>query len=329
MTPKHEHFWEDFLKKCLSFKDLPVRSYILILGRFVHNFAGTGKSFIGALLAKVIHDFSDKVILVVCYTNHALDQFLEDLMDIGIPESSMVRIGGKASPRAERVSMHKQQGTDAKFTRSDWTELDALKTSAGAFSNALRKIFEGYKSFRLESSEFQQHLEFEYRDYYNAFLIPASVDGMEKVGKGGSKIEKTYLVDRWLNGQNPGVFMGEVSRDSARIWKMSPAARQEKVAQWTEEILRNNAEDIYTTGNDYNERITQIDRKFNGKYTSILQSKRIIGCTTTGAAKYRELINSAKPGVLLVEEAGEILESHILTAAGDSIEQIILIGDHR
>lgn len=32
---------------------------------------GTGKSFIGALIAKVLHDFTDKTILVVTYTNHA------------------------------------------------------------------------------------------------------------------------------------------------------------------------------------------------------------------------------------------------------------------
>jgi len=32
---------------------------------------GTGKSFIGALIAKVLHDFTEQTILVVTYTNHA------------------------------------------------------------------------------------------------------------------------------------------------------------------------------------------------------------------------------------------------------------------
>lgn len=53
------------------------------------------------------------------------------------------------------------------------------------------------------------------------------------------------------------------------------------------------------------------------------------GCTTTAAAKYREDINAAEPDILLVEEAGEILESHILTAMGRSTKQLILIGDHQ
>ncbi|KAM7189183.1 AAA domain containing protein [Rhypophila sp. PSN 637] len=60
-----------------------------------------------------------------------------------------------------------------------------------------------------------------------------------------------------------------------------------------------------------------------------LLSKTIIGCATTGAAKYTRLIRTAKPDIVLVEEAGEILESHILTALAPSVKRIILIGDHK
>jgi hypothetical protein len=37
---------------------------------------GTGKSFIGAILAKFIHDYSERTILVVCFTNHAASIYL-------------------------------------------------------------------------------------------------------------------------------------------------------------------------------------------------------------------------------------------------------------
>ena len=43
----------------------------------------------------------------------------------------------------------------------------------------------------------------------------------------------------------------------------------------------------------------------------------------------REFIKAASPTVLLVEEAGEILEPHTITAMTDSIQQVILIGDHK
>ena len=45
----------------------------------------------GALIARTILANTTAKILCVCYTNHALDQFLEDLLDKGI--DSIVRIG--------------------------------------------------------------------------------------------------------------------------------------------------------------------------------------------------------------------------------------------
>lgn len=55
---------------------------------------GTGKTFIGALLARIIRQNSNERILCVCYTNHALDQFLEHLYESG--EREMVRVGGRS-----------------------------------------------------------------------------------------------------------------------------------------------------------------------------------------------------------------------------------------
>jgi hypothetical protein len=43
----------------------------------------------------------------------------------------------------------------------------------------------------------------------------------------------------------------------------------------------------------------------------------------------RGFIKAASPAVLLMEEAAEILEPHTITAMSDSIQQVILIGDHK
>lgn len=42
-----------------------------------------------------------------------------------------------------------------------------------------------------------------------------------------------------------------------------------------------------------------------------------------------ELLQNASPDIILVEEAGEILESHVLTAMTPATKQLILIGDHQ
>jgi superfamily I DNA and/or RNA helicase len=75
--------------------------------------------------------------------------------------------------------------------------------------------------------------------------------------------------------------------------------------------------------------VNELDRKFKEKDGYILKSKRIIGCTTTAAAKYTRNIHDAAPDVILVEEAGEILESHVITALGHAAKQLVLIGDHK
>ncbi|KAF9942869.1 hypothetical protein BGZ67_009963 [Mortierella alpina] len=61
---------------------------------------------------------------------------------------------------------------------------------------------------------------------------------------------------------------------------------------------------------------------------NILSKAQIIGVTTYGAAKHQNLITTLKPKIVICEEAGEVLESHILTALSGSTEHVILIGDH-
>lgn len=56
---------------------------------------------------------------------------------------------------------------------------------------------------------------------------------------------------------------------------------------------------------------------------------KLIGCTTTGLSKYRGLLAALKPRTLLVEEAAEALEGTVLAAAFESLEHLILVGDHK
>nr|GAT43007.1 predicted protein [Mycena chlorophos] len=60
---------------------------------------------------------------------------------------------------------------------------------------------------------------------------------------------------------------------------------------------------------------------------TLLQNVDIVGCTTTGAAKLTSLLKSLSPRVMLVEEAGQVLEAHILGSLVPSVEHLILIGD--
>jgi len=63
--------------------------------------------------------------------------------------------------------------------------------------------------------------------------------------------------------------------------------------------------------------------------SSVLSSAAVVGMTTTGAAKYHSILHKMRPKIVIIEEAAEVLESHIVTTLTASTQQVILIGDHQ
>lgn len=59
------------------------------------------------------------------------------------------------------------------------------------------------------------------------------------------------------------------------------------------------------------------------------KDRPIVGMTITGAAKYSILMRLLRPKIVIIEEAAEVLEAHILTSITDRCQHLILIGDHQ
>ena len=78
--------------------------------------------------------------------------------------------------------------------------------------------------------------------------------------------------------------------------------------------------------NEACERASKANQKTD-KYA--LQMADVIGITTTGAAKWQDIIRSIQPKIVIVEEAAEVLESHIVSALNAGTQHLILIGDHK
>ncbi|KAG1740695.1 P-loop containing nucleoside triphosphate hydrolase protein [Suillus occidentalis] len=295
---------------------------------------GTGKSFVGALLAKALHDFTNQTILVVCYTNHALDQFLEDLRKIGIPDNNMVRLGGRAKPQLAHLNLFNpsQRTSQPPRTKADWTMIDEFKNRLKYLCSRLDNSFTEFVANRIRYEDILTHIEFEDDTYFEAFRVPKSEDDMAIVGRRGREIDPTYLIALWERGRDAGIFKNAAhlrTEESTRIWTTPWPARQKMLAKWTQDLQKQMVDDIGTVGREYNSCQIDLARKFGESLVATLKAKRIIACTTTGAAKFTEDLRTAAPDVVLVEEAGEILESHILTALGANTNQLILVGDHK
>src|SRR3984885_4761342 len=190
---------------------------------------GTGKSFIGALVAKSIYMFSTKKILVVCYTNHALDQFLEDILDIGIPATDIVRLGSaaKSSVRTQSLVLS-GQSNDFRLRRDDWNIVNKRKAEAKDRANELQDAFMDYMAEAVSKPELLEYLEFSSEDsmFYEAFLLPVEATGMTRVGRKGKQMDEFYLLDRWAHGSNAGSFQDEATAKFPSVWQMEYLERQ-------------------------------------------------------------------------------------------------------
>ncbi|CZT07317.1 related to stage V sporulation protein K [Rhynchosporium graminicola] len=291
---------------------------------------GTGKSFIGALVAKVLHDSTDQVILVVCFTNHALDQFLEDLMKIGIPSANMVRLGGKSTDLTKPLMLREQ--TSIKRSATQWAQINKLKQKLQAHEERLRNTFNRYKTTNASARDLMNYLEFLGEDlpFFEAFTVSDERDGMTRVGKKNKAVDHFYLLNRWARYQtDAGLFEHLQPEDAEGIWNMTPQLREACMMRWRQAILNDLVTEMQETGRAYNVDQSEMARVLTENDTAIIKSKKIIACTTNGAATHASAIQAASPGIVLVEEAGEILEAHILTSLGPDTQQLILIGDHQ
>lgn len=279
----------------------------------------------------ILHDFTEQKILVICFTNHALDQFLEDLMDIGIPKTAMVRLGGKSTERTKPLMIRVQ--TSIKLDSNQWKRIDKLKEKLVLYEKKLRDTFSRFLAANLQVSQLIDFLEFCSEDlpFFDAFTVPKDKeDGMTRVGKKGKAMGPDYLFNRWMKGEkDPGSLQHVKPKGADAVWKMTPELRNAAVIRWRTAILDDLVKELRDTGREFNLVQTDLEGVFGEKDANIIETKRIIACTTNGAAKYSKAIQASSPGVVLVEEAGEILEAHILTSLGPQTEQLIMIGDHK
>ncbi|KRT83391.1 hypothetical protein AMK59_4486, partial [Oryctes borbonicus] len=88
------------------------------------------------------------------------------------------------------------------------------------------------------------------------------------------------------------------------------------------------------------EKIDECRNKYQGLYEAyeevreiedieLMRRKLVVGMTTTGAARLQGSLRALKSPIVIVEEAAEIMESHVITSLTEHCTHLILIGDHQ
>ncbi|XP_069762565.1 NFX1-type zinc finger-containing protein 1-like isoform X2 [Narcine bancroftii] len=113
------------------------------------------------------------------------------------------------------------------------------------------------------------------------------------------------------------------------IWNLSLHNRWRLYRLWLSKYQAETKHALWKCELKYQRIVDRLKELKNQEEILLLRQSKVIGMTTTGAAKYRNLLHDIKPRIVIVEEAAEILEAHIITSLTSACQHLILIGDHQ
>ena len=132
---------------------------------------------------------------------------------------------------------------------------------------------------------------------------------------------------QWGRGQPP---MTKLEADAVGdIHRLSLIDRWRLYNYWAAKQLKLLMDRNETEFQKYNRLCTEYKEASHQADRFALETADVIGMTTTGAAKYQHILHLVKPKIVIVEEAAEVLESHVVSALNAGSQHLILIGDHK
>ncbi|KAH9488055.1 NFX1-type zinc finger-containing protein 1 [Bulinus truncatus] len=113
------------------------------------------------------------------------------------------------------------------------------------------------------------------------------------------------------------------------LWSLSMEKRFSLYKRWVAIYKLHLTKKMNNLADQYSELFQRKTEASEEENLMILKKAKVIGMTTTGAAIHRSALQALRCRIILVEEAAEVLESHIITSLNKHCSHLILIGDHQ
>ncbi|EPX73565.1 helicase Required for RNAi-mediated heterochromatin assembly Hrr1 [Schizosaccharomyces octosporus yFS286] len=113
------------------------------------------------------------------------------------------------------------------------------------------------------------------------------------------------------------------------IWDIPEFSRGMVYKHWLQLAYENAESELRRLHRVYIKLDKEISSCHNKRVAALLRNANVVGMTTTGLNKYRHILESIRPKICFIEEAANILEGPVIPAVFPSLEQLILIGDHK
>ncbi|MCJ1396116.1 hypothetical protein MMC18_009005 [Xylographa bjoerkii] len=327
----HKAFDINNLLKYSSLDEAQGAALVNALGRnlaLIQGPPGTGKSYVAVQVVKVLLARREEAemgpIICVCYTNHALDQFLEQILSQGTKK--IIRLGaGSKSKVLEPFNLRNisQDTEDTKVGRQAvWQARKVLESAGKEVASLLQDLK------RSTTTNFiSRYLEGSYPHYASELFQTTDEDGFTTVQN-----ERRDPIEHWLFG-GMSLRRGFQNRTLGELYsrQLSTMKHEERIAlhkSWITDIRESLTAELNDAIDEFVKSRDDLNRCRRDRDLRCLEQAHLIGLTTSGLARNADLLRGLAPKVLICEEAGEILEAHTVTAFLPTIEHAILIGDH-
>ncbi len=153
--------------------------------------------------------------------------------------------------------------------------------------------------------------------------------GNEEDSSDNVKSQTDHETIQWIKGYKEPKTNRPLNEllNTNSIWRMSRVERKNLHDYWRTKIQEELINELSFLQKSHDEKRQEMNDIYDEGRRRILLGSDVIGMTTNGAAKFQSLIRSIGPKIIVCEEAGEVLEAHILSALTRSTQHLILIGD--
>lgn len=280
---------------------------------------GTGKSFTGVKLIEALLENRAAAdlgpIVCVCFTNHALDQLLEHLMDAGVDR--IIRMGSRS--KSERLAPLNIREVAKNYPPE--------KFEGAQLGRAGKHIKRSVPNFRALLERWQSVVNEE--DTEIITVLERDYPARHAQLKTGNTVRGHFArspIQEWLHG---GLNAHTEAQTSGPMFSMSNAERKAFHRELLDSVLHDLYAELEHELQEFHDHRGVMDAMRGEADLRALSNADVVGMTTSGlAGKYKRLRKLGSK-VVVVEEAGEVLEAHLLTAMLPSVEHTILIGDHQ
>ena len=143
-----------------------------------------------------------------------------------------------------------------------------------------------------------------------------------------------HAMQEWVDGDGPGVLTRNNTERTvdellvANIWTLTKSERSRLYHYWLDSAFDELSRRFQELMREHCEAKQLFTSVFNQSHSVFVNQFDVVGITTTQLANNIDLLRRLDAQVLICEEAGEVLEAHVLNVLLPSIQHAIFIGDH-